>query len=75
MLSVKGIYYKGEIKFLEKIRIECPKDVIITFLDKGIPEVSNDDLYSIAEQNGSFDFLKEPEEDRYTDSNLKKKYK
>jgi len=74
MLSIRGIYNGGKIKFLDNIKIEGPKDVIITFLDKETSEISNDELYILAEKNGSFDFLKEPGEDIYTDKNLKRKY-
>ena len=75
MLSVKGVYDKGNVKFLEDVKIEGPKDVIITFLDIEMQDVSSTDLYSLAEKNGSFDFLKEPEENIYTDKNLREKYK
>lgn len=75
MLSIKGIYNDGNIKFAENIKIDGPKEVIVTFLDKELSDISSSELYSMAEKNGSFDFLKEPGEDIYTDSNLKEKYK
>jgi hypothetical protein len=74
MLSIRGIYDGGKIKFLDNIKIEGPKDVIITFLDKEASEITQDELYILAEKNGSLDFLKEPGEDIYTDKNLKRKY-
>jgi len=74
MLSIRGIYDGGKIKFLDNVKIEGPKDVIITFLDKESSEITQDELYILAEKNGSFDFLKEPGEDIYTDKNLKRKY-
>ena len=75
MLSIRGLYDKGNIKLLEDIKIEGPKEVIITFLDNELSDISSNDLYSLAEKNGSFDFLKEPDEDIYSDLNLKEKYK
>lgn len=74
MLSVKGIYDGKEIKFLEKIEISSPKKVIVTFLDDET-EFPQDTIYKLAEESGSFDFLKEPEEDIYSDEKLKVKYK
>lgn len=56
MLSIRGIYEGGNIRLLENIKIEGPKDVIITFLEKEIPDISSNELYSLAEKNGSFDF-------------------
>jgi hypothetical protein len=36
MLSVKGIYNGKNITLLEKINVESPKEVIITFLEPDI---------------------------------------
>ncbi len=72
MLSIKAIYDGKQIKFLEKINISSPKNVIVTFLDD---ENESSDIYKMAEEGGSFDFLKEPQEDIYTDKNLKTRYK
>jgi hypothetical protein len=72
MLSIKAIYDGKQIKFLEKIYISSPKNVIVTFLDD---ENELSDIYKLAEEGGSFDFLKEPQEDIYTDKNLKTRYK
>jgi hypothetical protein len=72
MLSIKAIYDGKQIKFLEKINISSPKKVIVTFLDD---EDESSDIYKLAEEGGSFNFLKEPQEDIYTDKNLKTKYK
>jgi hypothetical protein len=73
MLSVKGLYDGEKIKFLEKVGIDKPRKVIITFLDEDIETSS--EIYKLAEEGGAFDFLKEPEEDIYTDDKLKVKYK
>jgi len=74
MLSVKAIYDGKEIKFLEKVNISSPKKVIVTFLDDD-NELSSEVIYKLAEEGGSFEFLKEPGEDIYTDEKLKIKYK
>ena len=74
MISIKAIYDGKEIKFLEKVEVSSPRKVIVTFLDDVI-DLTTEDIYKLAEEGGSFDFLKEPEEDIYSDENLKVKYK
>lgn len=75
MLSIRAIYDGKNFKLLDKIEISEPKEVIITFLDKPGSDFNQEEVYKLAEKGGSFDFLKEPEEDIYTDKNLKVKYK
>lgn len=75
MLSVRGIYDGKEIKLFESVKIEGPKEVIVTFLDKDVQDIPTKDLYAFAEKSEAFDFLKEPSEDIYTDEDLKEKYK
>jgi len=75
MLSVKAIYDGKNIKLLEKVDFNEPKEVIVTFLDKEPIDELSKDLYKLAEENKSFDFLKEPQEDIYTDADLKVKFK
>lgn len=75
MLSVKAIFDGNKIKLFDKIEITEPQEVIITFLDTSIQGSTQEEIYKLAEYGGSFDFLKEPEEDIYSDTNLKVKYK
>ena len=51
------------------------KRVVITFLGTSKDESLYQEIYKIAETGGSFDFLKAPEEDIYSDTDLKVKYK
>lgn len=69
MLAVKGLFDGKNIQFLEKININHPQEVIITFLDT--PET---ELYKTISKLGSFDFLNAPDEDIYSDKDLKVKY-
>ena len=74
MLSVKAIYDGKKLKLLDKVKVTRPHKVIITFLEDDSyinPQV----IYNAAEEGGAFDFLKEPEEDIYTDDDLKKRYR
>ena len=74
MLSVKGIYDGEKIRFLDEVKIKTPQKVIVTFLEE--PEENfQKELYALAEKSSSFDFLKEPGEDIYTDKDLKVRYK
>ncbi len=75
MLSVKGTYDGKNIKLHENIHVTGPREVIVTFLDEDMPEITVKDVYALAEKSGAFDFLKEPEEDIYSDNDLKVKYK
>lgn len=70
MLSIKGIYNGENIILLEKVNIKKTVSVIVTFLE----DDSNKDFYELADKNPSFNFLKEPQEDIYSEKDLKKKY-
>lgn len=74
MLSVKAIYDGEKVTLLEKVEIKGPIEVIVTFLDSETSQQLQRDIYKLAEQSNSFDFLKEPVEDIYSDNDLKKKY-
>ncbi len=74
MLSVRAIYDGEKVTLLEKVEIKGPKEVIITFLDNETAQQIQRDIYKLSEQSNSFDFLKEPVEDIYSDKHLKKKY-
>ena len=75
MQSIHAIYEGETVKFLEKINIKNPHNVIVTFLEEEIQENLNKVVYKLADAGKSFDFLKEPEEDIYTDNDLKIKFK
>ncbi len=75
MQSVRAIYDGETIQFLDKIEIKKPQKVIVTFLDEEVQEELNKVIYKLADVGKSFDFLKEPGEDIYSDSDLKIKYK
>ncbi|KKO20221.1 MAG: hypothetical protein DCC43_05900 [Candidatus Brocadia sp.] len=74
MISVKGIFDGKKVKFLEEVDINEPQEVIITFLGTSKDESLYQEIYKIAETSGSFDFLNAPEEDIYSDADLKVKY-
>ncbi|MFQ5709948.1 MAG: hypothetical protein ACE5HO_21030 [bacterium] len=75
MLTVKGIFDGRKIQLLEDISINKPTKVLVTFLEDGFEtEISNEDIRRLAEKGGAFDFLNDPEEDIYTDHDLKVRY-
>ena len=74
MLSVKAIYDGKKLKLLDKVKVTKPHKVIITFLEDD-SDINPQVIYNAAEERGAFDFLKEPEEDIYTDDDLKKRYR
>ena len=76
MLTVKAIYDGKKLKFLDKVSIKKPTNVLVTFLDdESDSEIAHEDLLRLAEKGGAFDFLNDPEEDIYTDDDLKVRYK
>jgi hypothetical protein len=74
MLSVRGTYDGKVLKIFDKIQINSPKRVIITFLEDTNIDITSEELHMIAQQGGAFDFLDNEEEDIYTDNDLKIKY-
>ena len=74
MLSIKGTYDGKKLRIFDKIRINSPKRVIITFLEDPDEDITTDELHLIAQQGGAFDFLDDEREDIYTDEDLKVKY-
>ena len=75
MQSVRAIYDGETIQFLDKIEIKKPQKVIVTFLDEEVQVDLNKVIYKLVDVGKSFDFLKEPKEDIYTDKDLKIKHK
>lgn len=74
MLSVQGIYDGKVLKVFDKIKINSPKKVIVTFLDDVDEDISSDELHQMASEGGAFYFLESDKEDIYTDADLKVKY-
>ncbi len=70
MLTVKGTYDGKTLKLLKKVFIKRPKSVLVTFLDDSNLYVNKKDVL----RNKAFDFLDDPDEDIYTDDDLKVKY-
>jgi hypothetical protein len=73
-LSIQGTYDGKELRIFDKIRINSPKKVIITFLEDTEDDITTDELHLIAQKGGAFDFLDNEEENIYTDNDLKIKY-
>ena len=74
MLSVKAVYDGKELRFLEKINIETPQQVIVTFLNESEEEITSLFTQQISAEGGALKFLENPEEDIYSDKDLKVKY-
>ncbi|HCJ78848.1 hypothetical protein HX99_06955 [Peptococcaceae bacterium SCADC1_2_3] len=75
MIAVKGLFDGKRIKLLEKVDIKEPQEVIITFLGTSEDKALYGEIYKFAETGGAFDFLNAPEEDIYSDDDLKVKYR
>ena len=75
MKAVKGLFDGKRVQLLEKIEVKEPQEVIITFLGTNENEALQQGIYKLAEISGSFDFLNGPEEDIYSDDDLKVRYK
>ncbi|MCF8370325.1 MAG: hypothetical protein K9H64_01805 [Bacteroidales bacterium] len=74
MLSIQGTYDGKVLRIFDKIQINSPKKVIVTFLEDPDEDFTSEELHMIAQQGGAFDFLDNEEEDIYSDSDLKIKY-
>ena len=72
MLAVKGVFDGKSIKLTDKEIPSQPQDVIVTFLGSDQEEIQQD-IYSLANQGKSFDFLSH-EEEIYSDEDLKVRY-
>jgi len=71
MLSVQGIYDGKVLKVFDKIKINSPRKVIVTFLEEIDDDISSEELHQMAIEGGAFYFLERDEEDIYTDADLK----
>ena len=74
MLSIRGIYDGKKLHLSDKVKVNSPRAVIVTFLDSEKDDLNSEALHLMAVQGGAFDFLKE-EEEVYSDKDLKVVYK
>jgi len=75
MLSVRAIYDGREFKLREKVDVNTPREVIITFLDPPeTEEPTTTEIHQMIEDGGAMDFLFGDREDIYSDTDLKVKY-
>lgn len=75
MLSIRAIYDGKSLKLLDKVDINEPKEVIITFLEPTDKDISTQEDIHVAEKGRAFDFLNNEAEEIYSDDDLKVKYK
>ncbi|MCK4417003.1 MAG: hypothetical protein KAV99_02410 [Candidatus Latescibacteria bacterium] len=75
MIAVKGLFDGRKINLPKNVAVKEPQEVIITFLGTSEDEALYRGIYRLAETGGSFNFLNAPEEDIYSDDDLKVKYK
>lgn len=54
MFSVKGLFDGKKIKLLEKVAVNKPQKVIVTFLDSNRDETLHHEIYKLANTGGSF---------------------
>lgn len=72
-LNVRAVYDGKKLEFREKIRIDSPHEVIVTFIDEPGEDITSLAIQQLAMEGGAFAFLNS-EEDTYTDNDLKVKY-
>ncbi|MCU0404164.1 MAG: hypothetical protein MUE99_06400 [Chitinophagaceae bacterium] len=86
MLRVNGKYDGEKVVFESPIKNRKPVDVIVIFPEDDkeesimensvlMDDVTGRTISRYLDGNPSFDFLQEPEEDIYSDEDLKKRYK
>ena len=59
---------------MEKVKVDTPHEVIVTFLDEPEEDITSSAIQQIAMEGGAFTFLDNPDEDIYSDKDLKVKY-
>ena len=74
MLSIKATYDGRELRFSEKLNINSPHEVIVTFLDEPEEDITSLAVQQMAMLGKSFNFLNDPNEDIYSNDDLKVKY-
>ena len=75
IIGIRDLFDGRKIKLLENVAVKEPQEVIITFLGDNEDEALCRGIYRLAERGGSFNFLNAPEEDIYSDDDLKVRYK
>ena len=73
-MSIQGTYDGKVLKLFDKVQVNSPRKVIITFLEEPKDDLTLEELHLIEQQGGAFDFLESEEEDIYSDNDLKVKY-
>ncbi|HLP45390.1 MAG TPA: hypothetical protein VK186_01000 [Candidatus Deferrimicrobium sp.] len=74
MLSVRAIYDGHELKLREKVNVNGPKEVIITFLDPLDDDIQSNEIHEMIKEGVALDFLNDEREDIYSDGDLKVKF-
>ncbi|MCK4761369.1 MAG: hypothetical protein KAW12_04155 [Candidatus Aminicenantes bacterium] len=74
MLSVRATYDGRNLRLKEKVDIDSPKEVIVTFLEPIEADPSTEEIHQMVQEGGALDFLDDEREDIYSDSDLKVKY-
>jgi len=76
MIAVKAVYDGRDVKLPGSIHIYKPQKVIITFLESDDSEDAQitEGIAQLVAESKSFNFLKDEEEDVYSDADLKVKY-
>jgi len=72
-MTIKGIIKDGLIHPLEKTELKNNQEVLI-YLPNDESDMIHQELYHQASKGKSFDFLNDPEEDIYSEHDLKVKY-
>lgn len=80
MERVRAQFDGEKVILLEAVQYTTPVEVVVVFPDEPIamvsePEITGRSIAALMEENGSLDFLNDPEEDIYSDEDLKVKYK
>lgn len=75
MISVQGIFDGKKLRLLDNLKVNTPRKVIITFLDKIEDDLTSEELHYLADKGEAFAFLDNQEDDIYSDRDLKVKYK
>lgn len=80
MERVRAKFDGEKVILLETVNQTSPVEVVVLFPDELEPflpqaDITGRTIAALMEENASFNFLHEPEEDIYSDADLKVKYK
>jgi len=68
-------YFDGKRIILEKkIKLRKNARLLVTLVEEETDDLPASELAKLADKAGAFDFLNDPEEDIYTDEDLKVRY-